>query len=72
MKVLKFNVFGHVYLLKRNNDEWLVYDGMAEGINPQVKDIDIPVDLAESELSAYLATFYQHRASDSYPDVYQI
>ncbi len=69
---LKFNVFGRMMFVERQQGKWLLFRDSGTGVRSLVNDVVIPENLAESELLNYLDDIYHERASEDFTAVIQI
>ena len=59
---MKFDVFGRVIEVVRENDEWVIYD-LGEGKKRMVKDFYIPSECEASEIAVYLDDLFHESAT---------
>ncbi|SHG80567.1 DUF7661 family protein [Ferrimonas marina] len=66
---LLFDVFGRRMSVKRVGEEWQLFRDSESGLRARVYDVVIPADLAQTQLSRYLADLYHEWASERHPGV---
>ncbi|WP_025820040.1 DUF7661 family protein [Shewanella marina] len=70
--MIKFDVFGDLMLIDRQQGQWLLFKSSGTGLRVRIYDVVIPKHLNESELAQYLDDIFHERASAQYPQVIKL
>ena len=68
----QFNVFGKKMLVKRENQQWLLFNDADIGMPTRVYDVVIPEDMTVTQLAVYLDDIFHDYACDRHPNVFRI
>ena len=68
----RFNVFGKIMSVQRQNDEWILYVHSGNGVRSRVYDIVIPEDLPDEALEVFLDDIYHEHATQDNPKVIRL
>ena len=66
---LKYNVFGQVMSVQRQNGEWLLYREPDVGMRSRIYEVVIPASLEKVEIAQYLDDIYHEMATEQHPTV---
>lgn len=65
----KFNVFGTLMSVHRQQGEWLLFIESGTGMRRRVYDVIIPSELSSEQLLGYLDDIFHEHSSDKHPSV---
>ena len=68
----KFNVFGKIMSVIRQDEQWLLFLESETSIRKRVFDVVIPPELHPSEIKTYLDDMYHEYATETHPSVSEI
>lgn len=71
MEKYRFNVFGDILAIERNNSEWRCFAVGTDGKRGPA-DLAIPPDVTHGELTQYLYDIYHENAAASDSDIFEI
>ena len=69
---IRFMVFGKRMSIQRKDGEWLLFRESDTGVRAREYEIAIPADLAESELTTYLADIFHESATEKHSSVTRV
>lgn len=69
MAGIKFNVFGKIMSVHRNEGEWLLFLESDTSMRVRVYEVIIPSELEEGVIASYLFDIYHENANQKYASV---
>lgn len=65
---MKLNIFGRLFEVARENDQWILYS-LGTGLKRKESDIPIPAELTRTEVMTFLADIFHEFASPENSEV---
>ncbi len=66
---MKFNVFGRLMSIEKNDGKWRAFTLFNEGKRREIPEAVIPSHIAEEDLERYLADIFHETASEIHFEV---